>query len=212
MVLNQELHFGDDLRVNEPAEGGAQEAQVGRRIVQHARKQAAAPIEQRRAGLAQLAGVALQPIQRRHHRREDADEQNGHLLDRMKVKLVRLVDFLPRGEPGTDRRARHQGLARERRAAQEHRTQDDRQPGDIPQTVESPLLAGFRRAGPGRPGALAGNWPRRGRRTAPAGSPPPPPTSASNAPPPTKTECPSGNPGTAAGRPPASGSRPRSRR
>ena len=57
MVLDQQLHLGDDLGVNEQAEGGAQKAQVGGRIVQHARKEAAAPIEQPRAGLAQPAAL-----------------------------------------------------------------------------------------------------------------------------------------------------------
>ena len=134
-------------RVDEQAEGGAEEAQIGRRVVQQAREHPAAPVEQRRARLAHPGGVALQPIQRRHHRGEDPDEQDGHFLDRMEVEPVGLVDLLSRGKPRTHRRACHQDFARKHRAAQEHRAQDDRQPGDIPQAVESPLLGCLASAG-----------------------------------------------------------------
>ena len=45
------------------------------------------------------------------------------------------------------------------RAVQEHRTQDDRQPSDVPQAVEAPLLVGFGRLDPD----LAGRAPVIGR-------------------------------------------------
>src|SRR5262245_8985495 len=99
MTGDERLHLLNRRLVDECSEDRLKEAEIGRRVIEHAREKAASPIEKSGTALSQHAGVRLEVIQRRHHRGKDADEQHRHFANRMKVKMVRVVNLLSGREP-----------------------------------------------------------------------------------------------------------------
>ena len=154
----------------------------------------------RRVGAQQRARVQIQPVERGNHRGKNAGEQNGHLLNRMEIEMVRLVHGFGGREIRTRRGGQHDAFAQKNRLVDEHRAQNDRQKKQIRQPVKFP---GFMRRLP------FAHRPRRAdevdpvhdvknrQQDADARSP----TSASNAPPPTRTEPPANNRETSGGSP-----------
>ncbi len=100
-----------DVLAGEQTDGRREEAEVGRRVVEHGGEQAAAPVKLAGRGDAEFGGVQLQPVERRRHRREDAGEQKRHLFQRREVEVVGLVHRFAGGEIRAGRRCDHQRLA-----------------------------------------------------------------------------------------------------
>src|SRR5204862_7096380 len=93
-MLDHLENLRDCLVVYESAKSRAQKAQICRRIIERAGKDTRTPIIKRRGRRAEGGRVVLQPIQRGHDCRKNPDEENRDLIDRLKIKMVRLVDLI----------------------------------------------------------------------------------------------------------------------
>ncbi len=83
-----------------------EEGEIGRRIVEE--RPRACRRQSRTERRAELDGIAAgQQLERRNHGEEDADEEPAHLLHRMEVEVVRLMQRLRRREVGGRRRRQH---------------------------------------------------------------------------------------------------------
>ena len=91
-------HLLDRIGIDERAENRAEEAQVGRRIVEHTAEDTAAPVEEGGRRVAERAGVGGEPVERRHHRGEDAHEEDRHLYEKYRKFALeeKSVHFLGR--------------------------------------------------------------------------------------------------------------------
>ena len=73
-ILHEMLHGLDGVRLDERAEDGFEETQVGGGVIENAGKHARTPVEEAGRGLVQTARVQLEPVQRWHHGGEDANK------------------------------------------------------------------------------------------------------------------------------------------
>src|SRR5262245_50047786 len=112
------------FRANERAKERLQEAQISGGVVQHTGEDPAAPKEKSSRWRPKIACVPFQPIQRRHHRGKNPDEQNRNLLDGMKVEVIGFMDRPLRGEVRAECRSEHDTLTQEERALDEHCTKN----------------------------------------------------------------------------------------
>ena len=78
----------------------AQEIQVSRGIVEKTGKSAGRPIVVTGRHQSEHAGVQLQPVQRRNHRRKNAGKEDGDFLDRDEIEVIFPVHVVPGGEIG----------------------------------------------------------------------------------------------------------------
>ena len=100
--LEDAVRHAGHLRGQLEALAEREEREVGRRVVQHARERASAPVELHLAVEAELVRVESEVIQCGNHRREDAHEEPGDFLHRPEREVVRLVHGLRRSEVGAD--------------------------------------------------------------------------------------------------------------
>ena len=78
-------------------ERSSQEIEIRRRVIQHGGQNPAAPVKLPHGGNADVRRVLLQQVQGRHHRREDAHEQESDLAQGSEIELV-LFQCVPVGE------------------------------------------------------------------------------------------------------------------
>src|SRR5439155_11370939 len=134
------LDLADGLLIYKSAEHGAQKAQVGGRVVQHAGKQSAAPEKERFGRLAKSSGVCLQPVERRHHCCKNSGKQNSHLFNRMKIEMVRLMHRVRGAEIRCKSRCDHQPLAQQWRLSNEYRPEDYDQKSQVWRPLKPPSI------------------------------------------------------------------------
>src|SRR5436305_15299864 len=86
-ILHELLDAGALMRIDKGTKSGAQKAEISGRVVEKTRERAARPIKQGRSRARYFARIELQPVKRRHHGGENADEENGHFFQWLKVEV-----------------------------------------------------------------------------------------------------------------------------